>query len=173
MKTKADLIKEFNDLKSNSKTGKKRGFAFEKLINELLELENLNPSFSYKSTGEQIDGMFEFKHRFFHIECKWESKPMCASNFYSLQGKMRGKLIGSLGIFISMSDFSLDAPSALEKGKTIDTLLFTSGDIKDCFSPAYSFSEILEIKLRNAALYGSVLYEHSTHLQLLKLNKVK
>lgn len=70
MKTKADLIKEFNDLKNNSKTGKKRGFAFEKLINELLELENLKPSFSYKATGEQIDGMFEFKNRFFHIECK-------------------------------------------------------------------------------------------------------
>lgn len=98
---------------------------------------------------------------------------MCASNFYSLQGKMEGKLIGSLGIFISMSDFSVDAPSALEKGKPINTLLFTGGDIKDCFSNTYSFSEILETKLRKAALYGSALYEHSTHLQLLKLNKVK
>jgi len=173
MKTKADLIIEFQDLNNNNKTGTKRGFAFERLINELLKFEKLKPSFSYKPTGEQIDGMFEFKNRFFHVECKWESKPICASNFYSLHGKMVGKLIGSLGIFISMSDFSVDAPSALEKGKPIDTLLFTSGDVVDCFSNTYSFTEILETKLRNAALYGSVLYEHSTHLQLLKLNKVK
>lgn len=173
MKTKSDLIKEFKDLKNNNKTGTKRGFAFERLINELLKIENLKPSFSYKATGEQIDGMFEFKNRFFHIECKWESKPICASNFYSLHGKMNGKLVGSLGIFISMSDFSVDAPLALEKGKPIDTLLFTSGDIEDCFSNTFSFNEVLETKLRNAALYGSVLYEHSTHQQLLKLKKVK
>lgn len=173
MKTKSDLINEFLDLNNNVIKGKKRGFIFEKLINELLELENLKPSFSYKTTGEQIDGMFEFKNRFFHVESKWESKPISASNFYSLQGKMSGKLTGSLGIFISMSDYSMDATTALEKGKPIDILLFNSGDIIDCFSSSYSFKEILETKLRYAALYGTVLYEHSTHLQLLKLNKVK
>ena len=67
MKTKSDLIKEFKDLKSNNKTGTKRGFAFERLINELLEIENLKPSFSYKPTGEQIDGMFEFNLKLFAV----------------------------------------------------------------------------------------------------------
>jgi hypothetical protein len=173
MKTKADLIQEFNILKNNVQTGKKRWFSFERLINGLLNYENLNPSFSYKPSGEQIDGMFDFKNRFFHVECKWESDPICASKIYSLQGKLKGKLIGSHGVFISMSDFSEDAPKALEKGKEIDILLFTSNDIALCFTNIYSFSELLETKLRYAALYGSVLYQYSTHLQLQELNKVK
>jgi hypothetical protein len=173
MKTKADLIKEFNDLNNNGQTGKNRGFSFERLINESLNHEKLSPSFSYKPTGEQIDGMFEFKNRFFHVECKWESDPICASKIYSLQGKLKGKLIGSHGVFISMSDYSEVAPEALEKGKEIDILLFTRNDVAACFTNSCSFSELLEIKLRYAALYGSVLYEYSTHLQLLKLKKVK
>ncbi len=173
MKTKTDLIQEYSALSDNSKKRIKRGFAFEKLFNELLDSEKLNPSFSYKPSGEQIDGMFEYQNRFFHVECKWETAPVPASSIYSLQDKLNGKLSGSLGIFVSMSDFSIDAPQALEKGKDINILLFTKNDIEACFSENCTFSEILGIKLRYAALYGSVLYEHSTHLQLLKLNKEK
>lgn len=171
--TKADLRKEYVELTNSSKTGKQRGFAFEKLFNGLLEVEKLVPSFSYRPSGEQIDGMFEFQHRFFHVECKWEEAPIPASSIYSLRGKLDGKLSGCLGIFISMSNFSIDCPAALEKGKDVNILLFTKGDIDACFSSDYTFSEILKIKLRYAALYGSCLYEHSTHLQLTKQGKIK
>ena len=158
---------------NNSKKGISRGFAFEKLFNELLLLENLSPSFSYKPSGEQIDGLFEFYNQFFHVECKWEKEPVPASSIYTLLGKLEGKLINSLGIFISMSDFSKDIPFALERGKSINILLFTKSDMSDCFSVKYTFTEILKAKMRRAALYGSVLYEYSTHLKLLKLNKTK
>jgi len=173
MRLKKDLISDYNDLVNNSQKGIKRGFAFEKLFNELLDLEELNPSFSYKPTGEQIDGMFEFENRYFHVECKWEAKPLPVSAIYSLRGKMEGKLVGSLGVFVSMSHFSPDVSEALERGKDINILLFTKGDVDSCFSDKYTFVEILKIKMRYAALYGSVLHEHSTHLNLLKQNKVK
>jgi hypothetical protein len=170
---KADLIKEYTKLTNNSIVGKQRGFAFETLFNKLLEEEKLFPSFSYKPTGEQIDGMFEYQNRFFHVECKWEDAPIPASSIYSLRGKLDGKLSGCLGVFISMSDYSIDCPAALEKGKDVNILLFTKVDMDSCFSHNYTFSEILKIKLRYAALYGSCLYEHSTHLQLTKQGKAK
>lgn len=153
--------------------GIQRGFAFEKLLSEMLEIEKLNPSYSYKAVGEQIDGMFEFRNRFFHFECKWEDKAISASSIYQLQGKLEGKLDGSLGIFISMSNFSTDAPKTLEKGKSINVLLFTKEDMDFIFSGKYFFKELLDVKLRYAALYGSTLYEYITHLQMQKLNKVK
>lgn len=37
---------------------RKRGFAFEKLLVKLLEIDNLEPRSGYKPDGEQIDGSF-------------------------------------------------------------------------------------------------------------------
>jgi hypothetical protein len=172
MKNKQDLIDAYQKM-NNRRDAKKRGFDFEKLFQELLAFEKLNPIPSYRPKGEQIDGFFEFRNLFIHLECKWEAKPQAASNIYTMQGKLAGKLIGCLGIFVSMSNFSTDAPEAIEKGKPIDILLFTKSDVDYCFSANYTFSDILYIKMRNAALYGSCLYEFATHLQISSDTKSK
>ncbi len=173
MRAKKHIIKDYGNLVNGSIKGIQRGFVFEKLVNEILEIENLNPSYSYKAAGEQIDGMFEFRNRYFHFECKWEDKAISVSSIYQLQGKLDGKLDGSLGVFISMSNFSTDAPKALEKGKSINIILFTKEDMDFIFSNKHYFNELLDVKLRYAALYGSTLYEYISHLQMQKLNKAK
>jgi len=173
MRNKERLIEDYKNLTNDVQKGAERGFAFEKLVNELLEIEGLNPSFPYRTDSEQIDGMFEAKGRYFHIECKWEEKPLPVSSIYPLQGKLSGKLIGSLGVFISMSDFSSGAPTALEKGKSINTLLFTRDDMDWIFSKEYTFLDVLNAKLRYAALYGNIMYRFTSHLKLVKVNKAK
>lgn len=173
MKSKKELLVAYQKLVQNVQTGMKRGFAFERLFNELLQLEGLHPSFPYKFDGEQIDGMFEFQNRFFYLECKWEAKPLSVSSVYAFEGKLRGKLIGGIGIFVSMSDFSIKVAKSLPRGKDINILLFTREDVDYCFSEKYAFSEILKAKMRHAALYGSVFYEYKTHLKLLKNNRAK
>jgi len=173
MRNKGRLIEDYKNLTNDVQKGIERGFAFEKLVNELLEIEGLNPSFPYRTSSEQIDGMFEAKGRYFHIECKWEEKPLPVSSIYSLQGKLSGKLIGSLGVFISMSGFSIGASDALERGKSINTLLFIKSDMDWIFSTKYTFLDVLNAKLRYAALYGNIMYDFDTHLKLLKLNKAK
>jgi hypothetical protein len=162
---KADLITRYQLLRTgNSQKRQTRGYEFEKLLFDLLEFENLKPSPSYKLKGEQIDGLFEFEHKFFLLECKWEKDEMPASQLYTFQGKVERKLVGGLSIFISMSNFSIDCPQSIEK-KPINMILFTKEDMDYCFSEGYTFSKILKVKLRYAAQYGSVLYPFLTYLQ--------
>jgi Restriction endonuclease len=170
---KTILIKKYDELKNKMSNGKtiseqKRGFELEKLLYDLLAYEKLEPIQSFRGKGEQIDGLFEYKNRYFLIEAKWEKNPVPASKIYSLQGRLGGKLIGCLGCFISMSGFSDDAPPLIEK-TGVNVILFTQRDMDYCFDEKYSFSEVLNTKLHFAAREGQVFNEFESFLNNKKL----
>lgn len=98
---------------------RKRGFDFERLLNAMLQNEKLEPRTSYKSLGEQIDGSFFLDGSVFLLEAKWHADPLPASTLYQFKGKVDGKLIGTIGIFISMSGYSEGAVDALSLGKRL------------------------------------------------------
>lgn len=56
--------------------------------------------------------------------------PLPASSIYQFRGKVEGKLVGTIGVFISMSGFSNDAADALVAGKVISTVLFNGDDMR-------------------------------------------
>ncbi len=171
--SKITLTNRYQDLKTKIAKGKnlteqQRGYQLEKLLYDLFEYENLEPIPPYKNMGEQIDGSFECQNRFFILEAKWETKPLPASKIFGLQGRLQGKLIGTLGIFISMSDFSIKALPHIEKKNVI---LFTQKDMDYCFDPNYSFSEILYVKLRQAAKQGIILFDIEDYFKRKKVLK--
>jgi hypothetical protein len=106
-----------------------RGYEFEKLLAELLALDHLDPRVSYKTLGEQIDGSFFLDGTVFLIEAKWHSQEIPASTLYQLKGKVDGKLIGTIGVFLSMSGYSKDAVDALTLGKSLNLILFDKRDL--------------------------------------------
>jgi len=138
----------------DSLTAQARGFLFQNLLYSLLYHENLNPRASYRPKGEQIDGSFCLDHRVFLLEAKWETDPVSASGIYDFQGKVNGKLAGTLGVFISMSGFSNDAPETLEKGKEINIILFDCSDIDAILENQATFTQVLDFKLRQASETG-------------------
>ena len=83
----------------------KRGYEFEKLISDVLKRDGLFPHSSYKIKGEQIDGSFILGDRVYLLEAKWHKKEMTASDIYEFKGKVDGKLVGTIGIFVSISGF--------------------------------------------------------------------
>jgi hypothetical protein len=108
---------------------RQRGFEFERLLNKLLTSERLDPRTSYKSLGEQVDGSFFLDGSVFLLEAKWQADPLPASTLYQFKGKVDGKLIGTCGVFISMSGYSKDAVDALTVGKSLNVILFDKKDI--------------------------------------------
>lgn len=108
---------------------RRRGYDFEKVLKGLLESEGLEPRSSYKSPGEQIDGSFYLDGGFLLLEAKWHADPIPASTLYQFKGKVDGKLVGTLGVFISMSGYSADAVDALIAGKSLNLILFTKEDM--------------------------------------------
>jgi Restriction endonuclease len=170
--SKSSLINRYQDLKTKIARGKnlteqQRGYQLEKLLYDLFEYEILNPIPAYKGKGEQIDGLFEYKNRFFLLEAKWESKPLAASNVRNFQSLVKSRLFGTLGVFISMSDFAYDTPSLIEK-LSVNVILFTQKDMDYCFDSNHSFSQILDIKLHYAAKDAVVLYEFENYFKSKK-----
>ena len=149
-----------------SRWKRNRGYELEKLIVDLARSEDLDAASPYRGTGEQIDGYFAVSHRHFLLEAKWQKHRATASEVYAFQGKLRGKLLGTLGLFVSMSDFTHDAPSALVFGKEIDVLLANRNDIQIALDPARTFHEMVRVKMRAAAQRGDVYYTYQRWLDV-------
>lgn len=146
-----------------------RGFEFEKILKACLSEEGLEPRSSYKSEGEQIDGSFFVDGSVFLLEAKWHKDKLPASTIYQFKGKVDGKLIGTIGVFISMSGYSEDAVDALTLGKALNVILFDKNDIDHAMSKNGSFKKILKIKLRMAAEEGIVYHS----LEVEQVTKTK
>lgn len=137
---------------------RKRGFDFERVLKRLLDADGLEPRSSYKAKGEQIDGSFYLDGTFILLEAKWHADPVPASTLYQFKGKVDGKLVGTLGVFISMSGYSEDAVDALTAGKSLNLILFNEEDIDAAITGKQGFKTILKTKLRKAAEEGLVYY---------------
>jgi hypothetical protein len=87
------------------------------------------------------------------LEAKWHRDPLPASSIYAFKAKVDGKLVGTIGIYISMSGYSEDAVKALRVGKTINVILFDQHDIEAAVD---AFEDVLRFKLRQAAQQGEV-----------------
>lgn len=141
-----------------------RGRAFERILNALLFKEEMEPRTSMRPTGEEIDGSFVIGEDFYLLEAKWHASPIPASALYSFKGKVDGKLVGTIGVFFSMSDYSTDAVDALLNGKELNLILFGHNDLLLIEDGKISLREALRAKRRYAASYGQPFYPLETFL---------
>ena len=149
--------KRFRDLDVADLTpaeARRRGRKFEELIRLVLEEEGLEPTSSFRPDGEEVDGAFHLDHRTHPFEAKWRKNPIPASDLYAFKGKVDGKLVGTIGVVISISDYSDDAPDALVKGKELNLILFDRNDFRLIVDGTVPFATAMRKKLRYAAEQG-------------------
>lgn len=161
--TYEDLRRTYADLCTPPRSAdaswyRRRGFRFERLLSDLLRLDGLDPRTSYKAHGEQIDGSLFLDGTIFLLEAKWHKQELPASSLYEFKGKVDGKLVGTIGLFLSMSGYSDDAVDALVLGKSLNLILFNKPDIDAAINRELGFKSILKIKLRQAAEEGVVYF---------------
>lgn len=171
------IRQEFESLKhpdgnADSAWYRQRGKRFEQIICDLLEREGLKPRTSYRPEGEEIDGSFEMDRRTFLLEAKWHSDKLPASTIYAFKGKVDGKLVGTVGVFISVSGYSESAVDALRLGKELNVILFDGDDFEACLEEDRQFTKILRLKLRRAAETGEIYYPYSVEKVLGEPNDV-
>lgn len=143
---------------ADAATKRRRGFDFERMLNKLLSLEQLEPRTGYKPSGEQIDGSIYLDGRTYLLEAKWHADPLPASTLYQFKGKVEGKLAGAIGIFISMSGYAEDAVDALVLGKALNIVLFDGRDLDAAIYRGIGFKNVLKLKLRKAAEEGVIYF---------------
>ena len=137
---------------------RRRGFAFERLLNKLFLFDKLEPRTGFRPAGEQIDGSFYLDGRIYLLEAKWHAEPLPASTLYQFKGKVDGKLAGTIGIFISMSGYADDAVDALILGKALNIVLLDWRDMDAAIVRGSGFKNVLKLKLRKAAEEGAIYY---------------
>ncbi|MFD7645642.1 restriction endonuclease [Kitasatospora sp. NPDC059795] len=138
----------------NGLTPQTRGRAFEAWLKKLLKEGNLEPSTSYRPKGEEVDGSFVHRDRTYLLEAKWVADPIPASAIYAFKGKVDGKPVGTIGVFVSMSGYSDDSVDALRFGKELNVILFDRRDVEA--SLEHGFATVLAFKLRAAAAQGEL-----------------
>lgn len=148
------LKKDFYNLLKTT-DNQARGYALEKLLNELFVLYDMDPKSSFKIKGEQIDGAFTFNNEEYLLEAKWRNDPTSIGDLDSFSGKLQRRLENTLGLFISINDFSPDAITAFSSGRKL-MLLMDGSDIIAILEERISLPNLLKRKKRAAAQTGNI-----------------
>lgn len=152
-----DLFRRLDQLQATAtaEQRRRRGREFEQVLYRMLVEAELAPRIRFRPIGEEIDGSFVHEGRVILLEAKWTQEPLPASSIYQFRGKVEGKLVGTIGVFISMSGFSANAVDALVAGKVINTILFDGDDMRAIAAGQVDFAAALDRKLRAAAETGT------------------
>lgn len=133
----------------------KRGFAFEKFLNSLFVLFDLEPKESFRIVGEQIDGSFTFDGNDFLMEAKWQEKPIDLGDLYKFGGKIEGRLKLTLGLAVSINGFTQDYNES--KSASLKTMLLMDGaDLMAVLENRIDLKDMLFRKRRHASDTGDI-----------------
>jgi len=137
-------------LKLSNLKAQERGFAFERFLSDLFALCGLAPRNSFRLIGEQIDGSFQIGQEVYLLEAKWQDAPTGQADLLIFAGKVDGKAMGALGLFVSYSDFSADGLQAFARGRRTSILCMDGLDLAQVLSGHLSFTDVIGRKRRRA-----------------------
>jgi len=134
----------------------KRGFLFEKFLNELFAFYDLDPRGSFKIIGEQIDGSFTHEGTDYLIEAKWTTSLIERNDLDIFSGKISRKLKNALGLFISINGFT----EVLIKNnfEFHDMILMDSQDLIKVLENRIQLSDLIRLKRKHASETGEIMH---------------
>jgi hypothetical protein len=130
-----------------------RGLLFEPFLRDLFAAHDLDPRGSFRVTGEQIDGAFEFEATQFLLEARWEKTPQGVGALDAFAKKVDRRLENTLGLFISLQGFSEDGLAAFRHTRS-SIVLMDGEDLAVVLQGLVDFRELLKRKIRHAAHKG-------------------
>jgi hypothetical protein len=161
---KEDLVKKQDDkthydsfMKLLAMDPENRGFAFEKFLYNYFKDHNMNPRGSFRITGEQIDGSFEFKDEVYLLEAKWQNQQTSENDLLVFSGKIGSKAEWTRGLFLSYAGFTEQGLIAFSKGKRTNMIGMTGEELSRVLIGKMKLEDIFTKKIRNAAETGDFL----------------
>lgn len=133
-----------------------RGYAFEKLLNSLFLLFDLQPRKAFRITGAQIDGAFSLDGADYLLEAKWHLKPSSTNDLFAFKGKIDGTLKNTLGLFISYNGFVDTAIDAQNQSKAI--ILMDGMDLMQVLEGKITLPQMISLKKQHASQTGKMMY---------------
>ena len=152
-----ELNDQFLIMERSSDKPQARGIAFEKFLNSLFELWDLEPRASYCIEHEQIDGAFTFRTDDYILEAKWCAEPLQPKDLNDFRTKVDGKARNTLGLCISISGFTDGAVQMHSRSRT-PLVLMDGIDLMPILEGRIDLTEVLKRKRRHAAETGNPMY---------------
>jgi len=134
-----------------------RGYAFERFLSTLFDLQGLAPRSSFKLLGEQLDGSVVVDGETYLLEAKWQSTLTQESDLLVLSGKVSGKAKWSRGLFISYTGFAPTALEAFNRGKPANLIGMTGQDLFFVLDGTMTLLEAIRAKVRWAEETGEAM----------------
>jgi hypothetical protein len=128
----------------------RRGFRFERFLNELFEATGLAPRNSFRLTGDQIDGSFALNGHTYLVEAKWQGPRLGQEQLLVFSGKVGGKAVWARGALISMSGYTPEGLEAFARGKQTNIICVDGLDLHDVLAGGVALPRALDAKQRRA-----------------------
>ncbi len=146
----ADLKNRYMDLLGEGNEDK-RGYALEKLLNQLFELFELAPHAPFKRHGEQIDGAFVLDREHFLLEAKWQRHQPNLGDLRDLDGAVSSSLDNTVGLFVSVYGLAPQAVSGYIQGNRPRIICMDGSDLMLVVEARIDLPELLFRKRELAA----------------------
>ena len=151
------LRQQFMEMHGSANTPQERGLEFERFLNSLFELWDLNPRAAYSIEHEQIDGAFTFRTDDYLLEARWRAELFQPKDLNDFRVKVDGKARNTLGLYVSVSGFTEGAIKLHSRGQT-PLILMDGTDLVPILEGRIALVEVLERKRRHAAETGNPMY---------------
>jgi len=152
------LISEYGqleDLSGLQKTPQARGIRFNGLFAEMLRCWGIEADVSTARPGNgEIDVTFTLAGERYLVEAKWEKGKTNADPLFKLHGRLRQRLRGPIGIFMSMAGYTSDAVDGLNRGSQLEMLLFDRSHFEAMLSGLVPPQELIQLAHDRAAFRG-------------------
>jgi hypothetical protein len=122
-----------------------RGYAIERLLFDILALEELEYKPPYKTNGEQIDGYFKFDKFDYLVETKWTEEISGQNELSIFDGKIRGKAQSTRGFILSINGFSQTAINKYS-GDSPRIILMDGQDLMAVLEERITFYDLMKFK---------------------------
>ena len=134
-------------------TPQSRGQRFNELIAATLRCWGIDARSSVRAKGE-TDVVFAISETRYVLEAKWERRPADTGHLAKLQKRVRQRLAGTYGLFVSMAGYTPEALSDLTDGERLEVLLLDRDHVEAFLSGLVPPEEMLTLLRDRAAFYG-------------------
>lgn len=148
-------LKELVKLTKYEETPQKRGYEFEKYLNNLFTIFSLEPRGSFKIIGEQIDGSFILHKEIYLLEAKWTNKKIDKNGLVIFNEKVSSKSGFTRGVYISFSGYTEEALRTFSQGRTVNIILITVEELAIALTRKMDISDLIWQKVRYLAEEGN------------------
>ena len=137
-------------------TPQERGIRFEKFLNRVFELFDLEPRLAYSLDREQLDGAFSFDTDDYVVEAKWRKTPISRDEADTFDAKVKRKGRNALGLIISIDGFT---SAAIQEYSTRSSFITMDGaDLMGVLSGLVRLEDVLRRKKRHVNETGECYF---------------